>query len=109
MPTFDIYEDLEKANATIADLEAQLREKKPQWSKEWPTEPGWYWFYEPTMPRCPYPIHAYYLIDGLLVYEEEDGLLEPTSYEAVAFTPAHLPDVSGAVVLLEDNGNAGTG
>lgn len=45
---------------------------KPAWSEEWPTEPGWYWFYgwmtaygKQNFPRTLYPVQAKVGLHGI--------------------------------------------
>lgn len=75
--------------------------RPPQWSKEWPTEEGWYWAYGDFSQRgIDKQLQFVEVVDFLgLLYSCSGKILNPGL--DLAWTPAILPDTAGAVALLE--------
>lgn len=98
----DAYQSIvDQRNGLVEKLEGEIERllsivKPSQWSKEWPTKEGWYWvllrgWREPRLAEVA-------LLGGKPYYNCKYGQLRK---QPACWTPAILPDTSGAVALLE--------
>lgn len=101
----DAYQSIENLKELGVDSSLIMRAmtRPPQWSKEWPTEPGFYWAYGDFSGRgIDKQLQFVDVVDFLgLLYSANGKTLSPKAHD-LAWTPAILPDTSGAIELLEE-------
>jgi hypothetical protein len=98
-------------NKTKHYCDEAIELNKKRWTQEWPTKPGFYWFYGISKFLAQFPNHKPELvlmevreISNGVIYSTRGQFLFKSNIKIAWFRKAKLPDTTG---LIEDDLNDG--